>query len=70
MEKRAEQVRDQAHRRWLVSNNPEEHIEQIRPYIEEYGFTHLIFHAPGNDQSHFLQLYAQEVLPRLRQRWG
>jgi coenzyme F420-dependent glucose-6-phosphate dehydrogenase len=68
MERRAEQVRDQAHRRWLVSSDPEEHIDQIRPYIEDYGFTHLIFHAPGDDQSRFLQLYAQKILPRLRQR--
>jgi coenzyme F420-dependent glucose-6-phosphate dehydrogenase len=69
MEKRAEKVADQAHKRWLVSNDPEEHIEQIRPYIE-LGFTHLIFHAPGDDQSRFLQLYAKEILPRIRQRWG
>ncbi|GCE47369.1 coenzyme F420-dependent glucose-6-phosphate dehydrogenase [Thermosporothrix hazakensis] len=69
MERKAEEVADQAHRRWLVSNDPEEHIEQIRPYIE-LGFTHLVFHAPGNDQSRFLKLYAKEILPRLRQRWG
>jgi len=69
MEQKAETVADQAHRRWLVSNDPDEHIEQIRPYIE-LGFTHLIFHAPGDDQSRFLQLYAKEILPRLRKRWG
>lgn len=69
MEKRAETVADQAHRRWLVSNDPEEHVEQLHPYIE-LGFTHLIFHSPGDDQSRFLQLYAKEILPRLRQRWG
>jgi coenzyme F420-dependent glucose-6-phosphate dehydrogenase len=69
MERRAETVADQAHRRWLVSNDPEEHLEQIRPYIE-LGFTHLIFHAPGDDQSRFLQLYARDILPRIRQRWG
>lgn len=69
MERKAETVADQAHRRWLVSSDPEEHLEQIRPYIE-LGFTHLIFHAPGDDQSRFLQLYSQEILPRLRERWG
>jgi coenzyme F420-dependent glucose-6-phosphate dehydrogenase len=69
MERKAESVADQAHRRWLVSNDPDEHIEQIRPYIE-LGFTHLIFHAPGDDQSRFLQLYAKDILPRLRSRWG
>ncbi len=65
MEKKAQTVADQAHRRWLVSSDPEEHIEQIRPYID-LGFTHLVFHAPGDDQSRFLQLYAKEILPRLR----
>lgn len=69
MERRATTVADQAPRRWLVSSDPTEHIEQIRPYIE-LGFTHLIFHAPGDDQARFLQLYAQEILPRLRERWG
>jgi coenzyme F420-dependent glucose-6-phosphate dehydrogenase len=69
MEKRAEGVADQAHRRWLVSSDPEEHIEQIRPYIE-LGFTHLVFHAPGDDQSRFLQLYAKEILPLLRKKFG
>ncbi|HEY7779786.1 MAG TPA: glucose-6-phosphate dehydrogenase (coenzyme-F420) [Ktedonobacterales bacterium] len=69
MERRAATVADQAHRRWLVSNDPEEHVEQIRPYVE-LGFNHLVFHAPGDDQSRFIRLYAQEVLPRLRRRWG
>ena len=69
MERRAEKVADQAHRRWIVSSDPEEHVEKIGHYIE-LGFTHLIFHAPGDDQSRFLQLYSKEILPRLRQRWG
>jgi coenzyme F420-dependent glucose-6-phosphate dehydrogenase len=69
MERRAATVADQAHRRWLVSTDPEEHVEQIRPYLE-LGFNHLVFHAPGDDQSRFIQLYAREILPRLRARWG
>ena len=69
MEKKAEKVADQAHRRWLVSSDPEEHVEQVGHYIE-LGFTHLIFHAPGDDQSRFLKLYSSEILPRLRKRWG
>ena len=69
MERRAEAVADEAHSRWLVSDDPDEHLEQIRPYIE-FGFTHLIFHAPGDDQSRFLQLYAKDILPRIRERWG
>ena len=60
---------DQAYRRWLVSSDPEEHVEQVGHYIE-LGFTHLIFHAPGDDQPRFLKLYSSEILPRLRKRWG
>ena len=60
---------EQAAIRWLVSNDPEEHIEQIRPYIE-LGFTHLVFHAPGNNQSRFINAYARDILPRLRERYG
>lgn len=69
MERKAEEVADQAHRRWLVSSDPEEHVEQVGHYIK-LGFTHLIFHAPGDDQARFLQLYARDILPRLRKQWG
>jgi coenzyme F420-dependent glucose-6-phosphate dehydrogenase len=69
MERLAREVEGVAHRRWLVSSDPEEHIEQLRPYIE-LGFNHLVFHAPGNDQARFLQLYASQILPRIRERWG
>ena len=44
-------------------------MERIKPYID-LGFTHLVFHAPGPDQERFLRLYAEEVLPRLRARYG
>jgi coenzyme F420-dependent glucose-6-phosphate dehydrogenase len=67
MEERAKKV-EHPEKRWLVSSDPEEHVEQIRPYIE-LGFTHLVFHAPGDDQTRFLQLYAREILPRLRERF-
>src|SRR5581483_2612462 len=69
MERKAETVADHAHRRWLVSSDPDEHLEQLRPYLE-LGFTHLVFHAPGEDQARFLKLYSKEILPRIRQRWG
>jgi coenzyme F420-dependent glucose-6-phosphate dehydrogenase len=54
--------------RWIVSNDPDEHIERIKPYIE-MGFRHLVFHAPGLDQVRFLKLYGEQVLPKLRQRF-
>jgi coenzyme F420-dependent glucose-6-phosphate dehydrogenase len=52
-------------KRWIVSSDPDEHIEQIKTYID-YGFDHLVFHAPGPDQQRFLDLYSKEILPRLR----
>jgi coenzyme F420-dependent glucose-6-phosphate dehydrogenase len=60
---------DRAASRWIVSSDPDEQIEKIRPYVE-LGFRHLVFHAPGPDQARFLQLYAKEVLPRLRKAFG
>jgi len=69
MEKLADALSiERAASRWLVSDDPEEHIEQITPYIE-LGFTHLVFHAPGPDQERFLRLYAKEILPRIRKRF-
>jgi coenzyme F420-dependent glucose-6-phosphate dehydrogenase len=68
MEERARNVKD-PERRWLVSSDPEEHVEQIAPYVE-LGFTHLVFHHPGDDQAGFLRRYAERILPRLRERWG
>jgi coenzyme F420-dependent glucose-6-phosphate dehydrogenase len=56
---------ERAASRWIVSSDPDEHVDRIRPYLD-LGFTHLIFHAPGPDQRRFLELYSREVLPRLR----
>ena len=56
---------ERAASRWIVSSDPDEHVERIRPYVD-LGFTHLIFHAPGADQHRFLEQYSREVLPRLR----
>lgn len=52
-------------KRWIVSSDPDQHVEAIKTYMD-YGFDHLVFHAPGDDQSRFLSLYAKEILPRLR----
>jgi coenzyme F420-dependent glucose-6-phosphate dehydrogenase len=69
MERLSRDVENVAHRRWLVSNDPDEHLEQLRPYLE-LGFNHLVFHAPGNDQARFLELYGSQILPRIRSQWG
>jgi coenzyme F420-dependent glucose-6-phosphate dehydrogenase len=60
---------DRAASRWIVSSDPEAQVDQIRPYVE-LGFRHLVFHAPGPDQTRFLKLYAEQVLPLLRAKFG
>src|SRR5271169_4060484 len=60
---------ERAASRWIVSSDADEHVEQIRPYVE-LGFNHLVFHAPGPDQARFLKLYAEQVLPLLRAKLG
>jgi coenzyme F420-dependent glucose-6-phosphate dehydrogenase len=60
---------ERAASRWIVSSDPDEHVEKIGYYIE-LGFRHLVFHAPGPDQERFIRLYAEQVLPRLRRRFG
>ena len=69
MERLAKTVEDVAHRRWLVSNDPDEHIEQLRPYLD-LGFNHLVFHSPGDRQARFIELYSSQILPRIRKQWG
>ena len=55
--------------RWIVSSEPHEQVERIRPYVA-MGFNHLVFHAPGADQERFLRLYAAEVVPLLRKAFA
>ena len=55
--------------RWIVSDDPEEQVERIRPYVE-MGFRHFVFHAPGDEQDRFLRLYSEMVLPKLRQAFN
>jgi coenzyme F420-dependent glucose-6-phosphate dehydrogenase len=70
MERLADQLpADRTASRWIVSSDADEHVERIRPYVE-LGFRHLVFHAPGPDQTRFLRLYAEQVLPRLRAAFG
>jgi coenzyme F420-dependent glucose-6-phosphate dehydrogenase len=65
MERRAKAAEGKAHTRFIVSTDPEEHVAKIKPYLN-WGFDHLVFHFPGQDQERAMRLYAQEVLPRLR----
>ncbi len=56
---------EQVAKRWIVSSDPEEVVEAVRPYVEA-GFDHLVLHAPGDDQGRFLDQLGSDVLPRLR----
>ena len=69
IERLAKTVEDVAYRRWLVSSDADEHVEQIATYID-YGFDHLVFHFPGDDQEAAIARYAELILPRLRARFG
>ncbi|TLQ01093.1 glucose-6-phosphate dehydrogenase (coenzyme-F420) [Nesterenkonia salmonea] len=52
--------------RWIVSSDADETVDQISRYVDA-GFNHLVFHAPGNDQRRFMQLFERDLAPRLRQ---
>ena len=56
---------ERAAQRWIVSSDPDEHVERIKTYVD-LGFRHLVFHAPGRDQARFIRLYAEHIIPRLR----
>jgi coenzyme F420-dependent glucose-6-phosphate dehydrogenase len=68
MERLADAAADRAHSRFIVSDDPEEVVEAIAPYVD-VGFDQLVFHAPGADQERFLEQFTRDVLPLLRDRW-
>ena len=57
---------EQVVRRWIVASDPEEAVAHVRPYVEA-GFTHLVFHAPTDDQRRFLATFERHLAPRLRE---
>ncbi|WP_306215312.1 glucose-6-phosphate dehydrogenase (coenzyme-F420) [Actinoplanes sp. RD1] len=70
MQRRADALPvDRTVSRWIVSSDPDEHAAKVAEYLD-MGFKHLVFHAPGPDQERFLQVYGQDILPRLRDRAG
>jgi coenzyme F420-dependent glucose-6-phosphate dehydrogenase len=56
---------EQVAKRWIVASTPDEAIAGIAPYVDA-GFTHLVFHGPGQDQERFLTQFTEDVLPALR----
>ncbi len=68
MERVADANVEQAPSRFICSDDPEEVVEQIAVYVE-LGFEELLLHAPGEDQSRFLDQFSADVLPILRDRF-
>ncbi len=67
MERLADALSDeQIASRWIVASDPADVLEQIRPYLD-WGFNHLVIHAPGHDQARFLDQFSADVLPGLRE---
>lgn len=56
---------EQIAKRWIVGSDPDEVVAGIRQYVD-WGFNHLVFHAPGHDQRRFQELFARDLAPRLR----
>jgi coenzyme F420-dependent glucose-6-phosphate dehydrogenase len=69
MERAADAQAEKASSRFIVSDDPDEVVEKVGFYAD-LGFTELVFHHPGDDQTRALELFARDVLPRLRERHG
>ena len=69
MERAGDAAADRAHTRFIVSDDPDEVVERISVYVD-HGFSELVFHFPGDDQRRQTAAFAQDVLPRLRARFG
>jgi len=67
MERLADANLENAHTRFIVSDDPHEVVARIEPYLE-LGFQDLVLHGPGNDQRRFLEQFTSDVLPLLRKR--
>ena len=65
MERLADNALDRAHTRFIVSDDPQEIADKIQPYVD-LGFTELVFHFPGNDQRRYIDEFAADVFPLLR----
>lgn len=56
---------EQIAKRWIVGTDPDEIVAAVAEYVD-WGFTHLVFHAPGHDQERFMHLFERDLAPRLR----
>ncbi|MEA2362789.1 MAG: coenzyme F420-dependent glucose-6-phosphate dehydrogenase [Thermoleophilaceae bacterium] len=67
MERVADANVEQAPSRFICSDDPQEVVEKIGAYVD-LGFEELQLHAPGEDQSRFLEQFSEDVLPLMRDR--
>lgn len=66
MEKAADALPiEQIASRWIVGADPDAVVADIKKYVDA-GLNHLVFHAPGQDQRRFLELFERDLAPRLR----
>src|SRR5690606_1670382 len=56
---------EQVAKRWIVGTDPDQVVAQVKDYVD-WGFNHLVFHAPGHDQERFMTLFERDLAPRLR----
>lgn len=56
---------EQVAQRWIVGADPDQVVAQVKEYVD-WGFNHLVFHAPGHDQERFMTLFERDLAPRLR----
>ena len=57
---------EQVAKRWIVSSDPDEAVALVKQYTDA-GLNHLVFHAPGHDQRRFLDNFARDLAPKLRE---
>ena len=57
---------EQVAKRWIIASKPDQVLEGIKPYVDA-GFTNLVIHAPGADQVRFMDQFAADVMPALRE---
>ena len=66
MEKAADALPiEQIASRFIVGSDPDVVVAEIKKYVDA-GLNHLVFHAPGHDQRRFLELFENDLAPRLR----
>ena len=56
---------DQIVPRWIVSPEPEAHVEAVR-WLAEKGMTHIFIHGPQRDQRRLIRFYGEQVIPTLK----